>query len=69
VDLNKEIHDQTGKCTNNTDTSVKNMRGTKKCYAQCGKFSGKCKRVKQSPFKKLESFWICDLKKLESAIQ
>jgi len=36
------------------DASVKNTKGAKKCYAQCGKFSGKCTRVKQSPFKKLE---------------
>jgi len=36
------------------DASVKNTKGTKKCYAQCDKFSGKCKIVKQSPFKKLE---------------
>lgn len=66
MDFNKEIHVQTRKCTNNMDTSVKNTKGTKKCYAQCGKFSVKCKRAKQSPFQKLESFWMRGLKNLES---
>jgi hypothetical protein len=31
MDLNKEIHVQTGECTNNTYTSVKNIKGTKTC--------------------------------------
>jgi len=35
---------------------LKTRKALKKCYAQCGKFSGKCKRVKQPPFKKTGEF-------------
>jgi hypothetical protein len=68
VNLNRETHIQTRKSTHNTNTYVKNIEGTKKCYAQCGKFSGKYTRVKQSPLQKLVSFWMCGLNKLQPAV-
>jgi hypothetical protein len=34
---------------------VKNRKDTEKCYAQCGRFSGQRKNVKESPFQERES--------------
>jgi hypothetical protein len=34
---------------------VKSRKDTKKCYAQCDRFSGQRKNLKQSPFEEQES--------------
>jgi hypothetical protein len=51
------------------NTVVTNVKGTEKCYAQCGKFYGQSKGMKQSPFQKQESCWMCGLNKLQPAVQ
>jgi hypothetical protein len=59
VDANKEtrvaLAARLGIAPSTLNTIVKSRKDTKKCYAQCGRFSGQRKSLKQSPFEELES--------------
>jgi hypothetical protein len=59
VDANKEIRvalaARLGSAPSTLNTIVKSRKDTEKCYAQCGRFSGQRKSLKQSPFEELES--------------
>jgi hypothetical protein len=41
-------------CAISTEHCCKSRKDTEKCYAQCGRFSGQRKSLKQSPFEELE---------------
>jgi hypothetical protein len=59
VDANKEtrvaLAVRLGIVLSTLNTIVKSRKDTEKCYAQCGRFSGQMKSLKQSPFEELES--------------
>jgi hypothetical protein len=59
VDANKETHvalaARLGIASSTLNTIVKSRKDTEKCCAQCGRFSGQRKSLKQSPFEELES--------------
>jgi hypothetical protein len=74
VDANKEtrvaLAARLGIAPSTLNTIVKRRKDTKKCYAQCGRFSGQRKRQKQSSFEELESLLATrGLNKLEAAMQ
>jgi hypothetical protein len=58
MDANKEtrvaLAARLGTAPSTLNTTVKSRKDTKKCYAQCGRFSGQRKSLKQSPFEELE---------------
>jgi hypothetical protein len=59
VDANKEtrvaLAVRLGIVLSTLNTIVKNRKDAEKCYAQCGRFTGQRKSLKQSPFEELES--------------
>jgi hypothetical protein len=59
VDANKErrvaLAARLGIVPSTLNTIVKSRKDTGKCYAQCGRFSGQRKSLKQTPFEELES--------------
>jgi hypothetical protein len=59
VDANKEtrvaLAARLGIAPSLLNPIVKSRKDTEKCYAQCGRFSGQRKSLKQSPFEELES--------------
>jgi hypothetical protein len=59
VDANKEtrvaLAVRLGIAPSTLNTIVKSRKDNDKCYAQCGRFSGQRKILKESPFEELES--------------
>jgi hypothetical protein len=59
VDANKEtrfaLAARLGIAPSTLNTIVKSRKDAKMCHAQCGRFSGQWKSLKQSPFEELES--------------
>jgi hypothetical protein len=54
VDANKEmlvaLAARLGTSPSTLNTVVKYRKDTKKCYAQCGRFTGQRRSLKQAPF-------------------
>jgi hypothetical protein len=62
VDANKATHvalaARLGIAPSTLNTIVKSRKDNEKCYAQCGRFCGQRKSLKQSPFEELESLLV-----------
>jgi hypothetical protein len=73
VDANKEtrvaLTARLGIAPSTLNTIVKSRKDTEKCYAQCGRFSGQRKSLKQSPFEELESLLVAWFKQARGTMQ